>query len=133
MDRSPTDPAPPTRLRGSWILRQILGRALLPHHVVRWVRRRRTHRRVSTVHANAQLLLYNRMLPGDFLHYGYFDDPETPPDTISFDAIQRAQLRYAEIAAGAGSTAPARPSLTRAPAWAECWPFSGKPATKSPD
>ncbi len=96
MDRSPADPAPPTRLRGSWILRQILGRALLPHHVVRWVRRRKTHRRVPTVHANAQLLLYNRMLPGDFLHYGYFDDPDIPPETISFDAIQRAQHRYAE-------------------------------------
>ncbi len=96
MDRPSAHRAAPTRLRGSWILKQILGRALLPHHVVRWIRRRRTHRRVPTVHANAQLLLYNRMLPGDFLHYGYFDDPEVPPETISFDAIQRAQLRYAE-------------------------------------
>lgn len=96
MDRSAARRDAPTRLRGGWILRQILGRALLPHHVVRWIRRRRTHRRVPTVHANAQLLLYNRMLPGDFLHYGYFEDPETPPETISFDAIHRAQLRYAE-------------------------------------
>ena len=96
MDRPRADLDPPTRLRGSWILKQILGRALLPHHVVRWMRRRRTHQRVPTVHANAQLLLYNRMLPGDFLHYGYFDDPEAPPETISFDAIRRAQHRYAE-------------------------------------
>ena len=96
MDRPPTSRRPPSRLRGSWILRQILGRALLPHHLVRRLRRRRTHRHVPTVHANAQLLLYNRMLPGDFLHYGYFDDPETPPETISFDALYRAQLRYAE-------------------------------------
>ena len=83
-------------MRGGWILKQILGRALMPHHVVRWIRRRRAHRRVPTVHANAQLLLYNRMLPGDFLHYGYFDDPETPPAAISFEAIHCAQLRYAE-------------------------------------
>ncbi len=96
MDRSAARRDAPIRLRGGWILRQILGRALLPHHVVRWIRRRRTHRRVPTVHANAQLLLYNRMLPGDFLHYGYFDDPETPPEAISFDAIHRAQLHYAE-------------------------------------
>ena len=96
MDRSAARRDAPTRLRGGWILGQILGRALLPHHAVRWIRRRRTHRRVPTVHANAQLLLYNRMLPGDFLHYGYFDDPETPPETISFDGIQRAQLRYAQ-------------------------------------
>jgi len=83
------------RLRGLWIVGQILGRALLPHHVVRWMRRRRTHRRVPTAHANAQLLLYNRMLPGDFLHYGYFDDPDTPPEEVSFAALHRAQLRYA--------------------------------------
>lgn len=54
------------------------------------------HRRVPTVHANAQLRLYNRMLPGDFLHYGYFDDPEVPPERVSFDDLRRAQLRYAE-------------------------------------
>ena len=83
------------RLRGSWVLRQILGRALLPHHAVRWLRRRRMHRRVPTVHANAQLQLYNRMLPGDFLHYGYFDDPDTPPVEVSFADLHRAQLAYA--------------------------------------
>lgn len=85
------------RLSGRWVLKQILGRALLPHHVFRWLRRRRVHRRVPTVHANAQLALYNRMLPGDFLHYGYFDDPDTPPETISFAALHRAQRRYAEL------------------------------------
>jgi len=79
-----------------WILKQILGRALLPHHVLRWLGRRRVHRRVPAVHANAQLALYNRMLPGDFLHYGYFDNPDTPPEAISFDDLHRAQARYAE-------------------------------------
>ena len=54
------------------------------------------HRRIPTVHANAQLKLYNRILPGDFLHYGYFDDPDTPPESISFDGLYQAQLRYAE-------------------------------------
>lgn len=87
-------------LGGSWILAQILGRAFLPHHAAGWIRRIRRHRRVPTVHANAQLKLYNRILPGDFLHYGYFDDPDTPPETISFDAFHRAQRRYAEVLAG---------------------------------
>ena len=48
------------------------------------------------MHANAQLRLYNRMLPGDFLHYGYFDDPGQRPETVSFEDLYRAQLRYAE-------------------------------------
>ena len=85
-----------TRIRSSWIFRQILGRALLPHHVMAWLRRRRRHRRAPSVHADAQLRLYNRILPGDFLHYGYFDDPETPAEEISFNAFERAQRRYAE-------------------------------------
>ena len=55
------------------------------------------HRRVPTVHGNAQLQLYSRMLPGDFLHYGYFDDPDTPAEEISFADLQRAQLRYAHM------------------------------------
>lgn len=84
------------RLSGARILGQLLGRALLPHHVVRRMRRRRMHRRVPTVHADAQLLLYSRMLAGDFLHYGYFDDPEVAPERIGFDDLHRAQLRYAE-------------------------------------
>lgn len=54
------------------------------------------HRRVPTVHGNAQLHLYSRMLPGDFLHYGYFDDPDTPAEEISFADLYRAQLRYAQ-------------------------------------
>lgn len=98
-DGGPSDPvgdeAGP-RLSGRWVVSQILGRAFLPNHVYRWLRRRRVHRRVPTVHANAQLKLYNRMLPGDFLHYGYFDDPDTPPEAISFADLDRAQLRYAE-------------------------------------
>lgn len=53
-------------------------------------------RPVPTAHANAQLLLYSRMLPGDFLHYGYFDDPGVAPERISFDDLHCAQLRYAE-------------------------------------
>lgn len=98
-DRAEDDSAG-SRLTSRWVLKQILGRALLPHHVFRWLRRRRVHRRVPTVHANAQLALYSRMLSGDFLHYGYFDDPDTPPEAISFDGFDRAQRRYAEQIAG---------------------------------
>lgn len=83
-------------LSGVRIVGRLLGRALLPHHVVRLVRRRMMRRRVPTVHGDARLRLYHRMLPGDFLHYGYFDDPEVAPERISFDDLRRAQLRYAE-------------------------------------
>ncbi len=85
-----------TGIRTSRILGQILGRALLPQHVARWLGLRRRHRRTPTVRANAQLKLYNRILAGDFLHYGYFDDPDTSAEAIGFAALERAQHRYAE-------------------------------------
>ena len=60
------------------------------------MRRRRRSRRVPTAERNLQLGLYSRVLPGDFLHYGYFDDVETVAERLSFHDVQHAQLRYAE-------------------------------------
>lgn len=61
---------------------------------------RRIQRRqkfVARVRDDAQLKLYGELLPGGFLHYGFFDDPQTAPREISLADIARAQLRYAEI------------------------------------
>lgn len=84
------------RISLSWAAKQIVARLLSPRHALRRTRLRRNHRSAATVYGNAQLLLYSRMLRGDFLHYGYFDDPATAPETISFDGLRKAQLRYAE-------------------------------------
>lgn len=100
------------KLSASWVARQLLGRALLPAHALRRIKLRRNHARTPTVEGNAQLLLYSRMLPGDFLHYGYFDDPTTPPEAISFDALYRAQLRYArKVVEAIGPPKPGSPVL----------------------
>ena len=64
---------------GKSTLGEIVGRTLLPHHLARWALRRIGRRSEATADANAQLLLYSRMLPEGFLHFGYFDDPLTPP------------------------------------------------------
>ena len=52
---------------------------------------------VPRVRDDAQLKLYGELLPGGFLHYGYFDDPQTAPREISLNDIARAQLRYANV------------------------------------
>lgn len=46
-----------------------------------------------------ELRLYAEMLGTDMLHYGYFDDPDIDPDSISFRDLERAQIRYAELIA----------------------------------
>ncbi|MYE02201.1 MAG: methyltransferase domain-containing protein [Alphaproteobacteria bacterium] len=84
------------RLTSTRIVREILIRTFLPHHVARRIGRRRLHRRFPAgLKKNTQLDLYSQMLRGDFLHYGYFDDANVPPERISFHDMQRAQLRYA--------------------------------------
>ena len=56
-------------------------------------RERKGHKRTF---GDPQLELYSKLLPGGFLHYGYFDNPDTQPRDISLNDIERAQLRYAE-------------------------------------
>ncbi len=41
-------------------------------------------------------MLYAKILKNDMLHYGYFEDAEIPPDNISINAIEEAQVRYSE-------------------------------------
>jgi cyclopropane fatty-acyl-phospholipid synthase-like methyltransferase len=57
----------------------------------------RGKRSAKRAYNDSQLQLYSRILPGEFLHYGYFDDPETQPQDISLNDIYRAQLRYGEL------------------------------------
>lgn len=84
------------RLRASVIIKDILTRALAPSHALNWLDRVRRHKRSPTVLGNTQLNLYSQILPGDFLHYGYFDDASVEPEAVSLQAVEQAQLRYAE-------------------------------------
>ncbi len=43
-----------------------------------------------------ELYLYSKMLKNDMLHYGYFEDVDIVPETISLQQIEDAQVLYAE-------------------------------------
>ena len=58
--------------------------------------KRKKHRRASN---DAELQLIAQILPSGFLHYGYFDDPDRDPATISIADVFAAQHRYAEVLA----------------------------------
>jgi cyclopropane fatty-acyl-phospholipid synthase-like methyltransferase len=75
----------------------VLGRALHPAHLWKAASlqyHRKANRRKFDDH---RLELYNKILPSDFLHYGYFDDTTTVPETMSLSSITEAQTRYAEL------------------------------------
>ena len=53
-------------------------------------------KRTQRAEQDPQLRFYSRVFSGGFLHLGYFDDPATPPETMSLASIEQAQRRYAE-------------------------------------
>lgn len=101
------------RVRAGKVAASFIRRLLWPGHVRRWARHfRRRGKSEATQNfgqmaqqlrgkeqvafENPQLALYSQILPGGFLHYGYFDDPEVVPEQLSLDDLVQAQMRYTE-------------------------------------
>lgn len=79
------------------ILSPLLKKILNPVEVYRIAKLQRNRKNIARVRDDAQLKLYSQILKGDFLHYGYFDNPEIKPEDISLNQIYEAQLRYAML------------------------------------
>lgn len=45
---------------------------------------------------NMELHFYSKMLKNEMLHLGYFNDPDTQPESISIEQVEEAQIIYAE-------------------------------------
>ena len=84
-------------MKASALARTVLKRATNPRHLWSVVKLQRARGGTQRVRDDAQLQLIARILPGGFLHYGYFDDADRQPEDLSLNEIVRAQLRYAEL------------------------------------
>ncbi len=82
--------------KGKGFIGSIAKRFLYPQHLWQVIKLQRNRKKVVRTFDDAQLKLYHQLLPGDFLHYGYFDDPHTQPGDVSLNMIYKAQERYAE-------------------------------------
>ena len=84
------------KITSKWAFKQILKKLFHPGRFfnIKKTKKTKTKRDKSV---DLQLKLYSDLLPGDFLHYGYFDNPSIPPEKISLHDIHQAQLRYAEL------------------------------------
>jgi SAM-dependent methyltransferase len=78
-------------------LKSSLVRALWPPEAWRVYRLQKDRKKALPERArhDPQLELYSRILRRDFLHYGYFTDPDVAPEAISLRDIEEAQLEYA--------------------------------------
>jgi SAM-dependent methyltransferase len=68
-----------------------------PRHAIEILKRLPKRPQEAKFVDDAQLRLYSEILPGDFLNYGYFDDPEIPPEKLCLHDIQQAQIRYGQL------------------------------------
>jgi MPBQ/MSBQ methyltransferase len=86
------------RKTSAWpLLSSVLGRVLNPLHLWRAASMQYHRRATRKLYPDHRLELYNKILPSDFLHYGFFEDIATVPETISLSSISIAQTRYAEL------------------------------------
>ncbi len=79
------------------VIFSVVKRFVFPWHLWKVVSLQRNRKKTQRVFDDAQLKLYSKLLPGGFLHYGYFDNPAIEPMEISINEIYRAQKRYADI------------------------------------
>ncbi|MCW3126959.1 MAG: methyltransferase domain protein [Bacteroidetes bacterium] len=74
----------------------IIKRLLYPHHLWRVISLQWNRKKVNRTYDDAQLKLYHQLLPGDFLHYGYFSDPAIEPQDITLRMVYDAQEQYGQ-------------------------------------
>ncbi len=97
LDRSSTSHATPRKIDGRKLATSVLGRTFHPGHLWRAIGLHRARKANRRAFDDTRLALYARLLPSDFLHYGYFEDPARLPESISLEDVARAQTRYAEL------------------------------------
>lgn len=76
-------------------IKRTLLRALSPLRLLKAIQLQRKNKRGSKELNDAQLQLYSDILRSDFLHYGYFKNPDIDPTYISLHDFEQAQLDYA--------------------------------------
>lgn len=85
------------KIKKGTLVKDVLKRVFYPNHIYKVIKLQRNKNTTDRVFDDAQLKLYSTIIPGDFLHYGYFEDPHISPLDISLNAIFKAQLKYAEL------------------------------------
>lgn len=79
------------------MIKSVIKRLVWPGHIWSAFKVSRAKSSVSRSAEDPQLKLYDKILRTDFLHYGYFEDPQIPAEKISLHDIRVAQINYAQL------------------------------------
>ncbi len=95
---SPTLPRPtPKKIKAGNVIGAFVRRAINPVQLWRAISLQWNRKAHHHTYDDAQLALYSKMLPGEFLHFGYFDQTDILPEETRLADITRAQQRYADL------------------------------------
>lgn len=68
---------------------------LKPHRLLKSFKLQKGKKKLKRFRKDVQLNFYSEILAGDFLHYGYFKNPDIKPEDISLNDFEKAQFDYA--------------------------------------
>ena len=77
------------KAKGKKIVAGLLKRVINPVHLYRAAKLQHGRKKHRHAYDDAQLALYAKVLPSDFLHFGYFDDPTRQPEDVSLSEVVR--------------------------------------------
>tara|TARA_Y100001970_G_C14215701_1_gene849521 strand:+ start:1288 stop:2175 length:888 start_codon:yes stop_codon:yes gene_type:complete len=75
----------------------IIKKILNPIELIRAFRFHKKQKNHNKSSEDLELLLYSKIIRNDMLHYGYFEDFNIEPDSISIKDLENAQMKYVEI------------------------------------
>ena len=85
------------KIKASQVAKTVLSRVVHPKHVVQAIQLQRNRKRASRSLEDVQLKLFSQVLPSDFLHFGFFENPDIAPEDMTLNSVVEAQTRYAHL------------------------------------
>lgn len=78
-------------------IKKILIKLISPKTYWRLIEISKKKKRGTKIEVDTTLQLYSKIFPGDFLHFGYFENDQCSPEEMSLKDIEKAQHSYAEL------------------------------------
>ena len=85
------------KLSTKLLFKKVLLKLLSPKDLRRLINLSREKKKKKRPRIDVTLKLFSKILPGDFLHYGYFEDENRSPKDISMNDMVQAQVEYARL------------------------------------
>jgi cyclopropane fatty-acyl-phospholipid synthase-like methyltransferase len=85
------------KISAKLIFKKVLFKLLSPKSLRHLINLSRDKKKKKRPRIDLTLKLFSKILPGDFLHYGYFEDANRSPEEISINDMVQAQIDYANL------------------------------------